>query len=140
MLRQMAVGLVAGVAFLILDGALNANPLAHRLYAAYRPIARPSVNALAGSALDLAYGLVLAALFVTLRTSLPGETRLMKGLSFGLIVWFLRVVMRVAGEWVTTMVPPSAHAYTLLAGLLHVLLVGAILALLLPQPEAARAP
>jgi hypothetical protein len=136
----MVVGLVAGVAFLILDGVLNANPLAQRLYAAYQPIARPSVDALAGSAIDLAYGLILAALFVMLRTSLPGETRLMKGLSFGLIVWFLRVVMRVAGEWVTTTVPVSAHAYTLLAGLVQVLVVGAILALLLPQPEAARAP
>ena len=140
MFRQMVVGLVAGVAFLILDGVLNANPLAQRLYAAYQPIARPSVDALAGSAIDLAYGLILAALFVMLRTSLPGETRLMKGLSFGLIVWFLRVVMRVAGEWVTTTVPVSAHAYTLLAGLVQVLLVGVILALLLPQPEAARAP
>ena len=36
MFRQIVVGLVAGVAFLVLDGVLNANPLAQRLYAAYQ--------------------------------------------------------------------------------------------------------
>jgi hypothetical protein len=137
MRRQIVVGLVAGVAFLILDGVLNANPLAQRLYAAYHPIARPSVNALAGSVVDLAYGVILAGLFVMLRPSLPGEARLMKGLSFGVMVWFLRVFMRVAGEWVTTTLPASAHVYTLLAGLIQVLLVTGIIALLLPQPHEA---
>jgi hypothetical protein len=135
MLRQFLVGLAAGVAFLILDGVFNANPLAQQLYAAYQPIARPSVNVLAGSAVDLAYGVILAALFVMLRTSLPGRTNLAKGLSFGLIVWFLRVCMRVAGEWVVTVVPAPAHAYTLVAGLVQVLIVAGIIALLLPQPH-----
>ena len=137
MVRQMVVGLAAGVVFLILDGVINANPLAQRLYAAYQPIARPSVNALAGSAVDLAYGVILAALFVILRASLPGRTSLAKGLSFGLIVWFLRVFMRVAGEWVTTTVPASTHAYTLVAGLVQVLVVATIIALLLPEPHAS---
>jgi hypothetical protein len=50
---------------------------------------------------------ILVALFLTLRPSLPGRTSLLKGLSFGLMVWFLRVVMRVAGEWVTTTVPTA---------------------------------
>jgi hypothetical protein len=138
MLRQLFVGLIAGVLFLILDGLLNANPLAQRLYAVYQPIARPSVNALAGSAIDLAYGVILVALFQTLWPALPGRPSLLKGLSFGLIVWFLRVVMRVAGEWVTTTVPTSTHAYTLVAGLLQVLLVVSLIALLLPQPHAER--
>ena len=140
MLRQIVVGLIAGVAFLILDGLVNANPLAQRLHAAYQPIARPSVNALAGSAVDLAYGVILVAFFLTLRPSLPGRTSLLKGLSFGLMVWFLRVVMRVAGEWVTTTVPTSTHAYTLATGLVQVLLVGGLIALLLPQPHAAGSP
>ncbi len=138
MRRQVLVGLVAGVAFLVLDGALNANPLAQRLYAAYQPIARPGVNALAGSVVDLAYGLILAALFVTLRPSLPGRTTHMKALSFGLMVWFLRVCMRVAGEWVMTTVPAPAHAYTLVTGLVQVLIVTGVIALLLPEPRTTR--
>ena len=60
MLRQILVGLMAGVAFLLLDGVLNANPMAQRLYAAYQPIARQSVNALAGSAINLAFGVLLS--------------------------------------------------------------------------------
>jgi hypothetical protein len=134
MLRIILVGLAAGVAFLITDAVLNANPLAQRLYAAYGPIARSSVNALAGSMVDLAYGVILTGLFVTLWPSLPGETGLVKGLSFGVMVWFLRVVMRVASDWVTTTVPLSTHAYTLAGGLVQILLVAVFIALLLPRP------
>jgi len=137
MLRQIVVGLAAGMAFLVLDGLTNANPLAQEVYAAYRPIARSSVNAVAGSVVDLAYGLILVALFVTLRHCLPGRTGLVKGMSFGAMVWFLRVVMRVAGEWVTTTVPASAHAYSLVAGLVQMLLVAVLIALLLPQRHEA---
>ncbi len=137
MLRQILVGALAGVAFLVLDGVLNANPLAQQLYAAYQPIARPSVNALAGSAVDLAYGVILVLLFARLRASLPGRTSLKKALSFGLMVWFLRVCMRVAGEWVTTVVPAPVHAYTLVAGLVQMLIVASVIALLLPQTDGA---
>ncbi len=133
MLRQILVGLAAGAVFLVLDGVINANPLAQRLYADNQPIARPSVNAFAGSVIDLAYGVVLAFLFVMLRDSLPGGGDLAKALSFGLIVWFLRVVMRVAGEWVVTTVPERVHAYTLAAGLMQVLIVCALIAWLLPK-------
>ncbi|MCG6925229.1 MAG: hypothetical protein LJF30_07965 [Acidobacteria bacterium] len=134
MLRVIAVGLAAGVALLITDALLNANPLAQRLYAAYGPIARSNVNALAGSLIDLAYGSILAVLFVALWSGLPGETRLVKGLSFGLMVWFLRVVMRVASDWVATTVPLSTHAYTLVGGLVQILLVAVLIAVLLPRP------
>jgi hypothetical protein len=133
MRRQILVGLIAGVAFLLLDGVLNANPMAQRLYAAYQPIARHSVNALAGSTIDLAFGVGLAALFSTLRPSLPGRSWVAKALSFGLIVWFLRVCMRVAGEWIVTVVPAAVHAYTLAAGLIQMLIVAGIIALLLPE-------
>ena len=44
MLRKTIVGLIAGVVLLVLDGIINANPLAQRLYAAYQPIARPGVT------------------------------------------------------------------------------------------------
>jgi hypothetical protein len=137
MLRQAIVGLVAGVAFLMLDGLLNVNPVAQRVYAVYRPIARSNVNAFAGCVVDLAYGLILVALFVTLRNSLPGSTSLGKGMSFGVMVWFLRVVMRVAGEWVMTTVPSSTHVYSLVAGLVQVLVVAGLIALLLPAQQAA---
>jgi hypothetical protein len=137
MFRRVVVSLAAGAAFLMLDGFLNANPLAQHVYAAYRPIARSSINVLAGSLVDLAYGVILVALFVTLRLCLPGWTALAKGVSFGAMVWFLRVVMRVAGEWVTTTLPTSAHVYSLAAGLVQMLLVAILIALLLRDPQGA---
>jgi len=136
MLRQILAGLAAGVAFLVLDGVINANPLAQRAYAVYRPIARSSVNAVAGSVVDLAYGLILVTLFVILRHCLPGGTSLAKAMWFAVIIWFLRVVMRVAGEWVMTTVPWSTHVYSLAAGLVQLLLVAGVIALLLPAQQA----
>ena len=137
MLRQILVGLAAGVAFLVLDGLLNANPLAQQVYAVYRPMARSSVNAVGGSLLDIAYGQILVALFVRLRRCLPGQTGLVKGMSFGVMVWFLRVVMRVAGEWVMTTVPVPTHMYSLAAGLVQMLLVCGVVGLLCPEPDTA---
>ena len=37
-----------------------------RLYEVYKPIAKPSVNFIAGIAIDLAYGFILAGLFLLL--------------------------------------------------------------------------
>jgi hypothetical protein len=141
MFRQIAVGLGAGLLFLVLDGVIHANPLAQRLYAVYEPLARPRVNALLGSSIDLAYGVVLAVVFVRLLPSLPGSGGVAKGLSFALLVWFLRVVMSVAGEWVTRTTPPATHAYVLLTGLVQVVVVALFLAALLtPRSGAGPAP
>jgi hypothetical protein len=131
MFRQVAVGLGAGLLFLVLDGVIHANPLAQRLYAVYEPLARPRVNALLGSAIDLAYGVVLAVIFVRLFPSLPGSGGVAKGLSFGLLVWFFRVVMSAAGEWITKTTPPATHAYVLLTGLVQITVVSVFLGALL---------
>jgi hypothetical protein len=139
MKRVIAVGLGAGLLFLVLDAVIHANPLALTLYAAYEPLARPEVNALLGSAIDLGYGLILAALFVRLRPSLPGRNGVVKGLAFGVGVWFLRVVMNVAGQWVTWTVGPATHIYTLTAGLLQVSAVSVFLGALLTPRQPADA-
>jgi hypothetical protein len=76
----------------------NANPLAQRLYEVYRPIARTSINPLAGIMIDLVYGFIIAGVFLLLYKSLPGETGLVKGVSFAFLVWFFRVVMYAASH------------------------------------------
>jgi hypothetical protein len=48
----LIVGAGVGLVFAIPDGLLNANPVAQRLYAVYRPIARESVNAPLGLLFD----------------------------------------------------------------------------------------
>jgi len=129
-LRILSVGLGAGLVFAILDGLLNANPLAVRLYAVYRPIARTSVNAPLGVALDLIFGVVMASIYVALVPALPGGP-VAKGLAFGLIAWFFRVAMGVAGQAVMFNVPAAPLAYTMAAGLVEMSLLGILYGLLL---------
>ena len=61
------VSVVGGILFGILDGVINANSLAQRLYAVYKPIARTSINPLAGIAIDLVYGFIGAHVCKNLR-------------------------------------------------------------------------
>ena len=131
MLRYIIVSLVSGILFGILDGVINANPLAQRLYAVYRPIARTSINPLAGIAIDLVYGFVLAGVFLLLYKSLPGGTGLLKGVSFAFLVWFFRVVTYAASQWVMFDVPVETLLYSLIAGLGEMLILGLLYGLTL---------
>ncbi len=134
MTRFILVGVGAGVLFAFMDALLNANPLAQRLLAAYKPVMKEKIDAVAGTLVDLIYGIVMAAIFLILYDSLSGETGLLKGLSFGVLVWFFRVVMSVATEWITREIPQTTLLYNLLGGLLEMLVLGAVYGLTL-NPE-----
>ena len=131
MVRYVIVSIASGILFGILDGLINANPLARRLNEAYTPIAKTSVNAVAGIAIDLAYGFVMAGLFLILHRSLPGEAGVVKGVGFALLAWFFRVVMGVATTWMTLRVPGGTLLYTLLTGLGEMLALGVLYGLTL---------
>ena len=131
MIAYIVVSVVSGILFGILDGVINANPLAQRLYEVYEPIARTSINPLAGIVIDLVYGFILAGVFLLLYKSLPGETGLVKGVSFAFLVWFFRVVMSAASQWVMFNVPVTALLYSLVAGLGEMLLLGVLYGLTL---------
>jgi len=133
MTTYVVVSIVGGILFGILDGLINANPVAQRLYAVYKPIAKTSLNIVAGVAIDLAYGFIMAAVFLLLYTSLPGEIGIAKGLSFAILVWFFRVVMSVASTWMMYTVPARTLRYTLFAGLAEMLALGILYGLTL-QP------
>lgn len=117
----------AGVLFGVMDAALHANPLAQRLHADYAPIAKAEVNAVAGVAIDLVYGLVLVLVFRQVAPVLPGTGGVMAGLVFGLGVWFFRVVMSVATTWMTLRIRPALLVYQLSTGLAEMLVLGAFL-------------
>jgi len=131
MTRYIIVSIASGVLFGILDGLINANPIAIKLYDVYKPIAKTSVNVVVGVIIDLMYGFVLAALFLLVYPSLPGEVGLVKGVSFALMVWFFRVAMSVASQWMMFKVPLKALLYTLLAGLGEMLVLGVLYGLTL---------
>jgi len=135
MIGYIIVSVVSGILFGILDGVINANPLAQRLYEVYKPIARTSINPLAGIVIDLISGFVMAGVFLLLYKSLPGETGLVKGVSFAFLVWFFRVVMHAASQWVMFNVPVETLLYSLVAGLGEMLILGVLYGLTLkPAP------
>jgi hypothetical protein len=131
MWNYILISVISGIVFGVLDGIINANPLAQRLMAVYQPIARQSINMVAGILIDLVYGFVLAGLFLLLYNSLPGEYGFLKGLSFGLILWFLRVVMYAITQWMTITLPANTVWYIVLSGLLEMLILGALYGLTL---------
>jgi hypothetical protein len=135
MVRYIIVAAGSGLLFGLLDGVLNANPLAVRLMEAYKPIARTSLNMAAGILIDLVYGFILAGMFLLLHRCLPGQTGLVKGLSFAAGIWFLRVVMNAASTWMAWKIPLETIGYSLAAGLLEMAALGVLYGIAL-APQA----
>jgi hypothetical protein len=131
MTGYLIVSLISGILFGVLDAAVNANPLAVKLFAVYKPIARTSLNRAAGILIDLAYGFILAGIFLLLYPSLPGVSGWVKGLSFGVGAWFLRVVMGAVGQWMMFRVPLKTVLYSFAAGLVEMLILGQLYGLAL---------
>jgi len=131
MATYFVVAVVSGILFAVLDAVINANPLAQRLFEVYKPIARTSVNPMAGIVIDLAYGFVMASVFLLLYGSLPGSSGLLKGMSFALIVWFFRGVMAMASQWMMFRVPARTLLYSLVTGLAEMLVLGILYGLTL---------
>ena len=124
MISYIIVSIVSGLLFSVMDGVINANPFARRLYNVYKPIAKTSMNIPAGIVIDLVYGFIMAGIFLILYNSLPGEFGVMKGISFAFLAWFFRGVMHTASQYMMYKVPIPTHLYTLVAGLGEMLLLG----------------
>ena len=125
------VSIVSGILFGIMDGLINANPLAKRLYEIYKPIAKETLNPLAGIVIDLVFGFVMAGVYLVLYDSLPGEVGLIKGASFAILAWFFRVIMHTASQWVMFKVPNKTLFYSLVTGLGEMLILGVLYGLTL---------
>lgn len=131
MTGYIIVSIVSGIAFGVLDGLINANPLATKLFEVYKPIAKTSANIVAGMLIDLVYGFILTGIFLLIKPSLPGDVGIVKGISYTLMVWFFRVVISVASQWMMFKVPPRALLYTLITGLGEMLILGVLYGLVL---------
>lgn len=131
LILYITISIISGILFGVLDGLINANPLAVRLYAIYDPIARKSINLRVGILIDLLYGFLLAGIFLVLYPSLPGELGVVKGLSFALMVWFIRVVMSIASQWMMFVIPARTLLYTCITGLGEMLVLGVLYGLTL---------
>ena len=131
MIKYIIVSISSGILFGILDGVINANPLAQKLNEVYRPIARTTINVPAGIAIDLAYGFIMAGIFLMIFQSLPGESGIVKGITFAFIIWFFRVVMSAASNWMMFKVPMDTILYYLSTGLAEMLILGILYGLTL---------
>lgn len=76
--------------------------------------------------LDIIYGIVLAGLFNLLYLSIPGEG-VLKGISFGLIIWFFKVVMAMGSIRIMFNVSDQILIYWTFSGLLELVIIGSIL-------------
>ncbi|MCB1516189.1 MAG: hypothetical protein KDJ19_01030 [Hyphomicrobiaceae bacterium] len=127
MLNYVLVSISAGILFGVMDGLINANPLAQSLMSVYAPVARDGVNVPVGIAIDLFYGFAMTAIFMLLAPAIPGESGLIKGLFYGLGVWFFRVVMSAASAWMMHRVSGALVGYQLATGLIEMLVIGALI-------------
>jgi hypothetical protein len=126
MSTYIIVAIASGLLFGILDALINANPFAKGLLRPFEPITRTSANFVAGIVIDLFYGFVLAWIFLLLYSSLPGSTGLIKGLVFGVIAWFFRVLMSVLSQWVMFKIPIRTLVYLASSGLIEMLILGMV--------------
>ena len=134
MVRYVIVSFASGILFGVMDGVINGNPLARNLYRFFEPVARKSINVPVGFAIDLAFGFAMAGIFLLISRSLPGPG-LLRGVVFGTMIWFLRVVMNVASQWMMFSVPPMALVYTLALGFVEMLVLGVLYGVTLtPSP------
>ncbi len=124
MITYLIVGLASGIIFVLLDFVLNVNPIAQRLNAPYRPIARKAMPLAAAIVIDLLFGFAMAGVFLLLRPALPGGRVLGAGISFGLLVWFFRVLMSGLSQWVMFDIPLTTLLYSIVAGLVEMLALG----------------
>ncbi len=131
MIVYVLISFVSGILFGIMDGLINANSLARRLYEVYKPIAKKSMNIKLGIMIDFVYGFIMAGLFLILYNSLPGELGLLKGISFAFLAWFFRGVMYAASQQMMFMIPVKTILYMLFTGLFEMLVLSLLYGLVL---------
>ncbi len=133
MLRYIIVSLVTGLLFGMMDGLINGNPFAVKLMECYKPIARLQINIPAGIIIDLLYGFAITGIFFIIMPALPGNSGFIKGLSYGLLMWFFRVLMGVITSWMMHTVPLKTLLYILVTGLIEMLILGIFNGLLIKR-------
>ena len=87
---------------------------------------RQEFNPYLSVSLDIIYGIILAGLFNLLYMSIPGEG-IMKGIAFGLIIWFFKTVMAMGSIRVMFNVSDKVLIYWTFCGLLEMLVIGTVL-------------
>jgi hypothetical protein len=126
--RVVAAGIVAAVLFLVLDAAFGVagGLIAQAVFGL--PAGQPDgAKMTAGLLFELINGFMLVAIYVVINGSLPGKGW-KKGISYGLIVWGLRVVMWAFSTYMMTDMSPILIGISVVTGLVEVLILCVVVA------------
>jgi hypothetical protein len=126
MIRFIISGILTGLLFGTMDGLINGNSYASKLMECYKPIARQSVNVPIGVLIDLIYGFIISGIFIVIMPALPTESGFIKGITYGLGMWFFKVLMGVISSWMMYTIPCRTLIYLLLTGLLEMIVLGVL--------------
>jgi hypothetical protein len=125
----LACSMVTGVLFILFDMliAILTNPI----YSPYSdlPIWKTPPNILAGVIFDLINGFILVAVYMTIYNGIPGFGW-KKGLYYGLIVGFFRVVMMSFSTIVMYNIPLRLVITSLITGYIEIVTLCIILAVI----------
>lgn len=133
MLRFIITAVLTGLLFGIMDGLINGNPYAVKLMECYKPIAKQQIDIPVGLLIDFLYGFVISGIFIIVMPVLPSESWIIKGITFGLGMWFFRVFMGVVSNWMMFAIPNKTIWYMLLTGLFEMILLGILNGLILKK-------
>ena len=131
MARFVIALILTGLLFGTMDGLINGNPYAAKLMECFKPIAKKSINVPAGLVIDLIYGFIISGIFIIVMPALPTEIGIVKGVVYGIGIWFFRVVMGVISNWMMFSIPGKTLIYMLLTGLIEMVILGIINGLIL---------
>lgn len=134
-MRYVMTSWIGGILFWIMDGIINGNPYAKKLYKAFRSSTdtKISINITKSFFVYLVYGCAMVGIFSLLYKSLPGKTGISKGLSFGIMVWFFRGFMTIMSQWTLYTIPINSMAYWISTGIFEGLIIGTLFGLLLKR-------
>jgi hypothetical protein len=128
--RLIVAGIVASVLFLVLDAVLGTAGGVIGAQVFGLSVEQPSgieAKMKFGLIFELINGFMLAVIYAVIHPSLPGRGW-KKGISYGLIVWGLRVVMWAFSTYMMTDMAPVSIVINVVTGLIEVLILGIVIA------------
>jgi len=121
--RFIISGIVVSILFLVLDAVLGVTGGVIGELVFGLPAGQPDESKMMISPLfELINGFILVAVYAVIHNGLPG-TGWRKGISYGLIVWGLRVVMWAFSTYMMTDMSPILIAISVVTGLVEVLIL-----------------
>lgn len=133
-MKQFIIASIAtGLLFGIMDGLINGNPYAVKLMECYKPIAKHIINIPIGLLIDLLYGFIISGIFMILIQVLPTEYGIVKGITYGIGMWFFRVAMNVISSWMMFTVPGKTLIYMIITGLIEMIILGILNGLIIKK-------